>query len=106
VLAIPLVTLAYPLVRAAPPVYRWRIRRKIYIWYRDLRTLEADGRAAGTEAELLAVRQRLATLQAETGRLEVPLSYSDDLYSLRANIRFVSDLMEKLPEPVAASGGG
>jgi uncharacterized protein len=106
VLAIPLVTLAYPLVRAAPPVYRWRIRRKIYIWYRDLRTLEADGRAAGTEAQLLAVRQRLATLQAETGRLEVPLSYSDDLYSLRANIRFVSDLMEKLPEPVAASGGG
>jgi hypothetical protein len=46
VLAIPLITLMIPLIRAAPPLYRWRIRRKIYVWYNDLRQLEADGRAA------------------------------------------------------------
>ena len=96
VLAIPLVTLMIPLVRAAPPLYRWRIRRKIYVWYNDLRKLEADGRAATTAEERMDVRARLADLQEETGKVEVPVSYTDDLYRLRAHIRFVAELVDKL----------
>lgn len=96
VLAIPLITLLIPLVRAAPPLYRWRIRRKIYIWYRDLRNLEAAGRNAATAEERMAVRERLADMQQQTGEVEVPLSYNDDLYRLRSHIRFVSDLIDRL----------
>lgn len=96
VFAIPLVTLAYPLARAAPPVYRWRTRRKIYIWYRNLRELEAEGRAAGSAEERMAVRAKLSELQVETGRVEVPLPYVDDLYRLRSHIRFVSELIDRL----------
>jgi TRAP transporter TAXI family solute receptor len=96
VLAIPLVTLLIPLVRAAPPLYRWRIRRKIYIWYRDLRNLEAAGRSAATSEERMAVREKLADMQQQTGEVEVPLSYNDDLYRLRSHIRFVSDLIDRL----------
>lgn len=101
VLAIPLLTLAYPLVKAAPPVYRWRIRRKIYVWYSDLRDLEREARAAKTKEERAEVRQKLAELQAETGEVEVPLSYNDNLYHLRNHIRFVSGLVDGLPEPKA-----
>lgn len=96
VLAIPLITLIIPLVRAAPPLYRWRIRRKIYVWYNDLRQLEADGRAASTPEERMDIRARLADLQEETGKVEVPVSYTDDLYRLRAHIRFVAELVDKL----------
>ena len=96
VLAIPLLTLAYPLANAAPPVYRWRIRRKIYVWYSDLRELEAEARAANSEAELKEIREKLAGLQAETGEVEVPLSYNDNLYHLRSHISFVSDLVDRL----------
>jgi hypothetical protein len=96
VLAIPLITLLIPLVRAAPPLYRWRIRRKIYVWYNDLRDLEAAGRTAETTEERMEVRARLADLQAETGKVEVPVSYTDDLYRLRAHIRFVAELIDKL----------
>ena len=64
VLAIPLITLLIPLIRAAPPLYRWRIRRKIYVWYNDLRELEAAGRAATTTEERTEVRAKLADLQA------------------------------------------
>ena len=96
VLAIPLITLLIPLVRAAPPLYRWRIRRKIYVWYKDLRDLESAGRAAKTAEERMEVRARLADLQAETGKVEVPVSYTDDLYRLRAHIRFVAELIDKL----------
>ncbi len=103
VLAIPLLTLAYPLFKAAPPLYRWRIRRKIYVWYSDLRELEAEARAAKDDAELAAVRAKLAELQAETGEVEVPLSYNDNLYHLRHHIRFVSDLVDKLSGADAAA---
>jgi hypothetical protein len=96
VLVIPLVTLIIPLVRAAPPLYRWRIRRKIYVWYNDLRELEADGRNAQTAEERTEVRAKLADLQEETGKVEVPVSYTDDLYRLRAHIRFVAELVDKL----------
>lgn len=96
VLAIPLVTLIIPLVRAAPPLYRWRIRRKIYVWYNDLRALEAAGRTADTPEERTEVRAKLADLQAETGNVEVPVSYTDDLYRLRAHIRFVAELLDRL----------
>ena len=96
VLIIPLVTLLIPLVRAAPPIYRWRIRRKIYVWYKDLRELENAGRTAQTVEERMEVRARLADLQAETGKVEVPVSYTDDLYRLRAHIRFVAELLDKL----------
>jgi TRAP transporter TAXI family solute receptor len=96
VLVIPLVTLIIPLIRAAPPLYRWRIRRKIYVWYNDLRKLEADGRTASTPEERMDVRARLADLQEETGKVEVPVSYTDDLYRLRAHIRFVAELVDKL----------
>jgi TRAP transporter TAXI family solute receptor len=96
VLVIPLVTLLIPLVRAAPPLYRWRIRRKIYVWYNDLRELEAAGRNAETAEERMEVRARLADLQAEAGKVEVPVSYTDDLYRLRAHIRFVAELVDRL----------
>lgn len=96
VLAIPLVTLMIPLIRAAPPLYRWRIRRKIYVWYNDLRQLEADGRAATSPEDRMEVRAKLADLQEEAGKVEVPVSYTDDLYRLRAHIRFVAELVDKL----------
>lgn len=93
VLAIPLITLLIPLVRVAPPLYRWRVRRKIYVWYDDLRLLEKRGRAAETAAERDLVRQHLQQLQEEIGKLEVPLSYTDDVYRLRNHVAFVNFLL-------------
>ncbi len=96
VLVIPLITLLFPVVRAAPPLYRWRIRRKIYIWYQDLRELETEGREATTAEQRHSVRAKLVDMQTETGNVKVPLSYTDDLYRLRSHISFVAELIEKL----------
>ncbi|MEM0985043.1 MAG: TAXI family TRAP transporter solute-binding subunit [Pseudomonadota bacterium] len=96
VLAIPLLTLLFPLARAAPPVYRWRIRRKIYVWYNDLRELEEEGRGAETDEARNATRKKLAQLQAEIGKLDVPLSYNDEVYRLRNHVAFVNQLLGNL----------
>ena len=90
---LPLAVLASPLIRSAPPVYRWRTRRKIYLWYRDLRELEERGRAAKTGDERTKVRAELAALQGEAGRIAVPEAYTDELYRLREHIQFVDTLL-------------
>ena len=38
-----------PLVRFAPQIYNWRIRRRILYWYGELKRLEAAARRAGSQ---------------------------------------------------------
>ena len=100
ILAIPLLTLLFPLVRVAPPIYRWRVRRKIYIWYKDLRELEARGRSMPSKEERVEITDALEDLQVEIGEMDVPLSYTDDLYRLRNHVEFVKHLvMNTRPTP-------
>ncbi len=93
VLAIPAATLLYPLGKAAPPVYRWRVRSRIVRWYRDLRRLEQAGRAARDDAELTRIRAELKRILVEVAQVEVPLPYNDDVFRLRSHIRFVDQLL-------------
>ncbi|MEZ5953413.1 MAG: TAXI family TRAP transporter solute-binding subunit [Hyphomonas sp.] len=106
VLAIPLLTLLFPLVRAAPPIYRWRVRRKIYVWYKDIRELEQRGRSKPTAEERKEILAELEDLQEEIGTVEVPLSYTDDLYRLRSHVEFVKQLVMNTKAPVNAPAVG
>ncbi|WP_084420573.1 TAXI family TRAP transporter solute-binding subunit [Henriciella litoralis] len=96
VFLIPLATLLIPLVRVAPPLYRWRVRRKIYVWYSDLRELETRGREASDEAERDRILDELSDMQQEVGALDVPLSYTEEVYHLRSHITFVRNLIRGL----------
>jgi len=92
VLLLPALTLLIPLLRIAPPTYRWQVRRRIIRWYRDLRRLEADLQGAAEAGDAAAQGEALAALerlQVETGQIAVPLSYANDLYNLRLHIEFV-----------------
>lgn len=95
VFLIPLITLMIPLVQMAPPVYRWRIRRKIYVWYNDLHDLERRGFDAKDNSVRETVLTDIQALQHEVGRVEVPVSYNDELYHLRSHINFVEALIAR-----------
>jgi len=95
VFLIPLITLMIPLVQMAPPVYRWRIRRKIYVWYNDLHDLERRGFDAKDEAARQTVLSEIQALQHEVGQVDVPVSYNDELYHLRSHINFVEALIAR-----------
>ncbi len=91
VFLIPLLALMIPLMKILPPVYRWRVRSRIYRWYRDLRSIEERMRAANekdTEIKLLA---ELIGLQEEVTNQAAPLSYTDELYHLRSHIALVHE---------------
>lgn len=94
VLLIPIVTLLLPFLRFAPPILRWRVRRRIYRWYENVRNAEAAARAEPSDVERSRIMGTLDKLQAEVGAIEVPLGYRDQLYQLRLHIQFVRRLIE------------
>jgi TRAP-type uncharacterized transport system substrate-binding protein len=91
ILAIPLLVLLFPLFKAIGPIYQWRIRARIYRWYKHLREIDQQlykGRLSSSLDEEIA---RLERLEDELARVEVPLSYSSELYELHMHLRYMID---------------
>ena len=86
---ISIIAILIPLARVVPPLYAFRIRSRIFRWYRQLRQIE-DSISAGKvpPAQLL---EELNKLDAKAERISVPLSYTDELYSLRSHIALVRE---------------
>ena len=89
ILILPLITLMIPLLRIAPPTYRWQVQRKILRRYRELRAIEAKARMARDPEERQALLNQVEQLQAAAARLHLPLGFAGDLYQLRQDIDFV-----------------
>jgi hypothetical protein len=88
IMLVPLLVLLIPLVKLAPPVYRWRIRSRIYRWYALLRRIDQSLRTSG-EDELQDFLQKLNAVERELGEVTVPLSYMEEFYHLRQHIDLV-----------------
>ena len=89
-----------PLSRVVPPVYQFRIRARVFRWYRQLRDIE-DKMLANPDSRG-ALLEAINQLDTRVGKINVPLSYADQLYSLRSNIDMVrSKLQRTLQHPIA-----
>ncbi len=91
VMIVPLIALLLPLMRLLPPTYRWRIRSRIYRWYRDLLAMNADASPEQCKVYLY----ELDRIEDEVAKLNVPLSYADQLYNLRVHIELVREKLLK-----------
>ena len=95
-LAIPLLTLLFPLVKLFPPIYRWRIRLRIYRWYVILREIDQKLKQTSSgEADFSEEIERLKKLELEVTEVSVPLSYMEEFYNMRLHVAFVADLLEE-----------
>jgi len=82
-----IIAILIPLGRIVPPLYQYRIRSRVYRWYRHLRQIEDSlGGKNVDRAKLLA---ELESLDAKVERVAVPLAYADELYALRSAIDLV-----------------
>lgn len=86
VMLVPLLTLLFPLMKIVPPTYRWRVRSRIYHWYRDLRQLEAGQSTWHDPQGRQSALDALDRIEFEVAQVHIPLSYSDQLYNLRLHI--------------------
>ena len=93
IMLVPLLTLLLPLGKIMPPTYRWRVRKKIYRWYRELQLLDNKTHAHLSTEDRDELLQQLNNLEEDVRKVNVPLSYADELYSLRLHIGLVRDTL-------------
>lgn len=86
---IPLLTLLIPLLKSTLPIYRWRVRSKIYRWYETLR--QVDSQIQSLDAHVIEQEiQRLSALHNElVTQVPIPLSYMAEFYNLRVHINLI-----------------
>ena len=96
IMLIPLLTLLIPIFKGFMPLYRWRIRSKIYKWYKKLDHHEQNFETYN-EKELQDAIKSLKHLQSEIKEhTDVPLAYMNEYYMLKTHIDFVlKNIMKK-----------
>lgn len=101
VVLVSLIAILIPLSRVVPPMYEFRIRSRVFRWYRQLREIEdAASQADEADAKRAELLTRLDQLERRVEQVSVPLSYADELYALRSYI----DLVRKRLQGDAPSG--
>jgi hypothetical protein len=88
-----IIAVLIPLSRLVPPLYEFRVRSRIFRWYRNLRQIESDHEQGDkSPPDLLGA---LDKLESRVSGIAVPLSYADELYALRAHIELVRERLQK-----------
>jgi hypothetical protein len=93
VMLVPLIAVLIPLMRILPSVYTWRVRRRIYRWYGELKYLEHDLEQNREPQRITEYLKRLDQIEQRVSKLKVPLAYSGQFYMLRQHIGFVRDMI-------------
>ncbi len=89
VVAVPLLALGIPVLRAIPPLYSWRVRSRIYKWYAKLKEVELELDDGPAEPLLQQMLIRLDQIEQAVSRVPTPPAYSDQLYGFRTHIELV-----------------
>ncbi len=91
---LPILAIAYPLLRMLPAAYAWRMRRRIFTLYGELKLLELALEAHGRE-QAAAELSDLSRLEYRAAHLRVPSSYAHLLYTLRHDIDHVRTKLDR-----------
>jgi TRAP-type uncharacterized transport system substrate-binding protein len=99
-----LLPILIPLLRFAPQIYNWRVRRRIFYWYGVLKRLEASARTASSQEGRAQRLSELDRIEAAVDNIPVPLGFADRLYELRQHIEVVRRRLAgtAAPSPAAA----
>jgi hypothetical protein len=95
IVLIPVVGLAYPLLRLAPALYAWGMRRRIYRLYGELRFLEAQLEARDPKAPVDDLLAELDGFERHVNHMRTPLAFAQMFYTLRHHISLVRARLER-----------
>jgi TRAP-type uncharacterized transport system substrate-binding protein len=87
VLLIPILGIAYPLLRLMPALYGWIVRRRIARLYGELKIIELELESPRYDQAQLSTK--LESLDRRSGHLRVPNTFVNLLYQLRSHIILV-----------------
>lgn len=103
VMLVPLLALLIPIMKIMPPMYRWRIRSRIYRWYKELLSIDPTGHDELQAERLHEGLAELARIEEEVAKVNVPLSYADQLYALRMHLQLVREKLDKAGRAVSVA---
>jgi len=89
VLLLPIVGVLLPMLRIGPMLYSWQVRRRLLYWYRELKVVEED---IGPDADAETIRrkrERVEEIELAVNEIPLPLTFTNQLYDLRAHIDIV-----------------
>ncbi len=89
VLLVPLIVVLIPVMRIMPAFYNWRVKSKVFRWYRELRSVEVEARGKTNTADTAQLLERLDEIEKGVEAARVPLTYWDYVYTLRSHIDMV-----------------
>ncbi len=89
VIIVPVVALAFPLMRIIPALYSWRVRSKVFRWYGEVKAIEARAFDRGGSAKHAGEARRLDEIERAVAELRIPLAFYHEVHLLRAHIEMV-----------------
>jgi TRAP transporter TAXI family solute receptor len=101
---IPVLGILVPLMKFVPPVYRWRMRSRIYRWYGDLMALESDVLQDPDPARRSEYLDRLSWIDGQIDNTRPPLSFAQERYAFRMHIETVRARIREIQEHEGAGG--
>jgi len=97
-LLIPFVAIAYPLFRILPGLYDQWMHRRILVLYGELKILEGDVERLPAGENTSGLLERIDALERRSGRLRVPLKFTQSLYHLKSHIDLVRSRLARSTE--------
>jgi len=87
IVILPLAGILYPLWSLLPGLYRWHMENRIYRIYGELGFIEGALRRTTDAEERAQMLARVEELERRTHELDMPSSYSEKSFNLKAHIR-------------------
>jgi TRAP-type uncharacterized transport system substrate-binding protein len=89
IMLVPIIVVFFPLFKVIPPLYRWRMRRRIFRWYAELDAVDPDIHKEEVAERLQELLVKLDEIEEKVSQVAVPLGYAEGLYGLRVHIEML-----------------
>ncbi len=93
-LILPLIVLFPSIIRGVPAFFQWRIKTRIYRFYRQLLNIEHNVRI-NRPGELTLLYEELDSIEDQVNK-NVPVSFAESFYILREHIDFVRERIKHI----------
>ena len=86
---LPIAAVLFPLFRVAPVLYSWRIRRRIFRYYGELKMIELEVRQKPESKSRDEWLESIDRIERAAHRIPTPLAFADQVYTLRQHVHMV-----------------
>jgi TRAP-type uncharacterized transport system substrate-binding protein len=97
---VPALVILIPALKLIPAVYKWRLRMRLYRWYRAMLAVERDVQQSPmSKGQHDKLQEKVTEIEANVNQMKVPASFADQYYALRTYVVFVrQQLTQKVVE--------